>query len=177
MSLSDFASIASLVSGIAVLVSLVYLSQQIRQATKHTRAQIGTMRTQRVVDMSYHLIDPTVATLIARGRAGDRSLNAGELMGFMAFARAQFWSAEDTFIQHEEGLIGDAIFDTSFRSNFVGLLQGPGMRAAWRLQRGNFEPGFAAYMDGIAAEGAALAGGSDFVAAWGASLDAEEERQ
>jgi hypothetical protein len=37
MSLADLASLGSFISGIAVLVSLVYLAQQIRQSTKHSR--------------------------------------------------------------------------------------------------------------------------------------------
>jgi hypothetical protein len=40
MSLSDLASISNLVSSVAVLASLVYLAQQIRQNTKHTRTLI-----------------------------------------------------------------------------------------------------------------------------------------
>jgi len=40
MSLSDLAAIGSLISGVAVLISLIYLSQQIRQNTKHSRAII-----------------------------------------------------------------------------------------------------------------------------------------
>jgi hypothetical protein len=38
MTLSDLASIGSLVSGVAVLVSLVYLSSQVRQTEKNQRA-------------------------------------------------------------------------------------------------------------------------------------------
>jgi len=38
MTLSDLASIGSLVSRFAVLVSLIYLAQQTRQNSKHTRA-------------------------------------------------------------------------------------------------------------------------------------------
>ena len=34
MTLSDLASIGSLISGIAVLISLIYLSLQVRQAEK-----------------------------------------------------------------------------------------------------------------------------------------------
>jgi len=51
MTLSDLASIGSLVSGIAVLVSLVYLAQQTRQNSKHTRALIQQGRAIQSADM------------------------------------------------------------------------------------------------------------------------------
>ena len=38
MSLNDLASIGSFVSGMAVVISLIYLSIQIRQNTRHERA-------------------------------------------------------------------------------------------------------------------------------------------
>ena len=51
MSLSDLASIGSLVSGIAVLVSLIYLAQQTWQNAKHTRALIHQARSQQSIDI------------------------------------------------------------------------------------------------------------------------------
>lgn len=41
MSLSDLASIGTLVGGVAVLISLVYLSLQIRQTERNQRALIN----------------------------------------------------------------------------------------------------------------------------------------
>jgi hypothetical protein len=40
MSLTDLASIGSLVSGVAVLVSLIYLSLQVKQAERNQQASI-----------------------------------------------------------------------------------------------------------------------------------------
>jgi hypothetical protein len=51
MNLSDLAAIGSLVSGIAVLVSLVYLAQQTRQNSKHTRALIQQGRAIQSADI------------------------------------------------------------------------------------------------------------------------------
>ena len=48
MSLSDLAAIGSLISGVAVLISLIYLARQMRQNTKHTRALIQQGRVERI---------------------------------------------------------------------------------------------------------------------------------
>lgn len=50
MSLSDLASLGSFVSGFAVLVSLVYLALQVRQAEKNQRAVLNHGYITRVTD-------------------------------------------------------------------------------------------------------------------------------
>jgi len=49
MTLSDLASLGSLISSVAVLVSLTYLAYQIRQSTKRTRALIQSARVDRLM--------------------------------------------------------------------------------------------------------------------------------
>ena len=53
MTLSDLAAIGSLASGVAVLVSLIYLGLQVHQSAKHTRALILQGRAERIV--THHL--------------------------------------------------------------------------------------------------------------------------
>ncbi len=171
MSLSDVAAIGSLVSGMAVLASLVYLSLQIRQNTKHSRALIGHGRATRVVESNYHLTDPVLSALVTKGRKGEEELSEVELNSFMAFSRATFWNAEDTFVQYREGLLGAASFD-SFSRAHVNFMQASGSRAAWKLLRWNFGSDFVAFMDRIAQQGAER-GPADYSEAWSAALAAE----
>jgi len=42
----------------------------------------------------------------------------------------------------------------SIRYTYVGLMRGAGMQAAWDIFREFFDPGFAAFMDGVAGEAA-----------------------
>ena len=73
MNLSDLSSIASLVSGIAVVVSLVYLAQQIRQNTKHSQALI-----QQAVDAQFGhaALSTTIASARAARAYGSAALSA-----------------------------------------------------------------------------------------------------
>ena len=50
MSLSDLSSLGSFISGVAVLVSLVYLAIQFRQAEKNQRAVLNQGYITRVAD-------------------------------------------------------------------------------------------------------------------------------
>jgi hypothetical protein len=162
MSLSDLASIGTLVSSVAVLVSLAYLSVQIRQSTKHSRAAMGHARTTRVVDSNYQLTDPALAALVVKGRTGVEDLDEIEVARFLAFARATYWNAEDTFLLHRAGLLDESAFE-SFSRAHRGMMSAPGMRVSWRYVRANFAPEFRAYMDDLARAGPAQEGSDPFV--------------
>ena len=71
MSLSDLASIASLVSTFAVLISLIYLGLQVRQAEKNQQAAIRQGRATRAVDIILAAGDPALAEALPKGTAGE----------------------------------------------------------------------------------------------------------
>ena len=79
MSLSDLASIGSLLSGIAVVISLAYLAFQIRQNTRHQRASMQQGRAARTVDLLLRTAEPDMARAILRGRMGDGAIEPAEL--------------------------------------------------------------------------------------------------
>jgi hypothetical protein len=167
MSLTDLASLGSFVSGIAVLISLVYLAVQVRQASKHTRAQIAQNRISRMADQQLRMAEGELGILVGRARAGDGTLTPDEIARFMAFMRSQFWSAEDNFLQHREGMLAEEMY-ASFRASMTGLMRGPGTQAAWEISRTSFAPDFQAFMDGVARD-ANAAGFNDLVDQWRAS--------
>ena len=67
MSLSDLASLGSFVSGIAVLMSLVYLALQVRQTERNQQISIRHSRASRTVQLHLALADPAPAS----GRVGE----------------------------------------------------------------------------------------------------------
>ena len=73
MSLSDLASIGTLISGFAVLASLIYLSLQVRQATKHQQAQMLESRTARVFELQTRIAEPDTAVIWDKGSTGQGS--------------------------------------------------------------------------------------------------------
>lgn len=165
MSLSDLVAIGSLVSSLALLASLIYLGVEVRQAGRHARAATGASRADRLVEISLRMAEsPEFADLVSRGRAGD-PLTPLELGRFMSFARMQFWSAEDNYLQFREGLLQHVRF-RSFRFSTLGLMRGAGMLAAWEMLRASFDPGFAAFMDDVADEARQLGLGAGSPEAW-----------
>lgn len=64
MSLSDLANIATLLSSIAVLGSLVFLGQQVRQAARNQRAIMDRGRSVQVSDWLQFIASPDIAPLV-----------------------------------------------------------------------------------------------------------------
>lgn len=146
MSLSDLSNLGSFVSGVAVLISLAYLSFQIRQNTKHSRALIQQGRAGRISEAALHFADLAGEPGIVKCFDGDADITAADLRRFLFMCRAAFVSAEDSWLQHEEGLLSGAGFD-AFEASVKGGMGGRGVQLAWALSREGYEPRFRDYMD------------------------------
>ncbi len=154
MSLSDLAAVGSFVSGIAVLVSLIYLSLQVRQTKRNQQIAIRHSRASRIVELQLALADAGVAGAWLRGSANPREITAVELSQFINLCRALFFHFEDSFYQREEGLLNDDAFATVVAGVRLSA-RSPGWRAAWRIARVNFAGRFLSFMDEIVAQSAA----------------------
>jgi hypothetical protein len=146
MSLSDFASLGSFASGVAVLISLIYLSAQVRQATKHQQAQMLESRTTRVFDWQVRLAEPGLAPVWRKLQIGAHDLTEVEVTQLASILRANFTHAEAAYLQHEQGLMGEGAFE-SMRKNWVAAFSWPAARVLFTRFRGAFDPAFAAWMD------------------------------
>lgn len=157
MSLSDLASIGSLVSGLAVLLSLVYLGLQTRQNTKHARALIHQGRAARFTEILLHMMEFDYTDGFSDFLSGIPNRNAREFQAFYANFRVYMVNGEDSFLQHREGLLDQEAFET-FQSGNRTLMQRKGYRMLWNLTRASYGPGFREFMDRAVAEAEAESG-------------------
>lgn len=148
MSLSDLASLGSLASGIAVLVSLVYLSLQIRQNTKHSQALIQQGRAARIADTALRLAELRADDGLNSCFEGVPEASAKDVSRFLNVARAVFISSEDSFLQGEEGLLAPTAYE-SYKASLRAGMGSSGLAAAWILTRDMYEPKYRAFMDEI----------------------------
>jgi hypothetical protein len=168
LSLSDFAAVASLINSAAVVISLIYLGLQVNQAERNQRASIRHGRATRSVDIILAMSEPSMGEALPKGVAGAEDITPAQFGQFTAIYGAFLASAEDSYLQHGEGLLSDAVF-ASLRASWAQTLSQPGVRALWRLRRVGFEAGFVAFMDAIMAEVSVAAAG-DFMADWKAAV-------
>lgn len=151
MSLTDLASLGSFVSAIAVLISLIYLSLQVKQAERNQQASIRSTRVTRIVDIHMGLAEPSLSDAVAKGGAGASDVTDTEVRQFIFYCAARFYNAEDSFNQFQEGLLDQRTLD----SLVVGLqhsLRQPGIRAYYKRQRAAFGREFADFVDKLLAE-------------------------
>jgi hypothetical protein len=147
MSLSDLASLGSFVSGAAVLISLVYLAIQVRQAEKNQRAVLNQGYITRVTDYLRWYAESPVNELRTRVIAGDTSFTAEELLRLQMAFRVTLLSAQDAFLQHKAGLVDAMTLDNSMRSVRTTWLGQPVYRALWLQQAPTIAPEFAAVVE------------------------------
>jgi len=150
MSLSDLASLGSFVSGLAVLISLVYLALQVRQAEKNQQAAIRQAAATRMVEyLMSAAAEPSLAETIGHGARGTEDMSEVALRQYSLFCRASFYSWQDSFHQHHDGLLSDAAFrslEISLKNAVAGSI---GMRTQWRIHRIIFDEDFVRWVDSL----------------------------
>ncbi|HVN69722.1 MAG TPA: hypothetical protein VMU38_08755 [Candidatus Binatia bacterium] len=141
MSLENVFYISQSVAAVAVIASLLYLAQQVRQAERVQRATMQQGRADRTSASSLAVASPQLARVFEKGIAGDPDMTREEFTQWMVICRALFLSGEDSFLQHEAGMLSDAAFD-SYVAGVKFYMSRPGMRAAWKLSAGQFGSSF-----------------------------------
>jgi hypothetical protein len=150
MSLADLASFGSLVGGLAVLVSLIYLSLQVRQNTRHMRAQIQQGRAMRAWEFNMRLADGSahIGRIWLNGQRASLDMTGEEEMGFLGLCRATLVAYEDSFRQHRAGLMDDSTYRGT-ELIFANRLATPGIRAGWKVWRETFDQEFRDRVDSL----------------------------
>ena len=169
MTLSDIAAFGSLIGGVAVLISLIYLAQQIRQSAINQRAAVHQGRSSTVVDLLIRLADPSLSRTYLRGASGDQEIPADEFYQYLNMFGATLMGWEDHFAQHKSGMLSDdRFFGTS--AAVASVLQLPGNYAAWKVYAAPlFAADFREFVDSRIVEGRAIAQ-RDVLADWKAEL-------
>ena len=175
MSLSDFASLGSFVSGFAVLASLIYLALQVRLTKRNQQISIRHSRASRIVELHLALADPAVADAWLHGSGSPEQLTPTELSQFTNLCRALFFHFEDSFYQREEGLLNDNAFETVVAGARLSA-RSPGFRTAWRLTRTNFGGRFLNFINNVIAQSAAEPPVDLSLEAWKVAFASEASR-
>jgi hypothetical protein len=139
------ASIGTVVSSAAVLISVAYLGLQLRQNVRHTRALIHQGRVSLIVDLQMKYAEPTMAAAILKGNGEEPTPDAVQRMQFDLYCWSMLMSMEDTFAQHSDGLLSDVQFD-GLRRGLRGAVSEPGVRTRWQYVLASDRSNFATYV-------------------------------
>jgi len=149
MTLSDFATFSTAVSGLAVTASLIYLALQTHQNAKHTRALIHQGRVAALRDIFLAGADPSVAAAVIAVPGGTPTPQEVQKLQYRFIYGSMIYGWQDTYSQYRSGLLDDDFFH-QMKTGAVQALSNPTSRAVWETYR---VPGtqFTAFMDGLAA--------------------------
>ncbi|HEX7757982.1 MAG TPA: hypothetical protein VF459_00655 [Caulobacteraceae bacterium] len=151
MTLSDFATFSTALSGIAVTVSLIYLAIQTRQNLRHTRALIQQGATARTTDIVVANQEPYRCIAWIEGNGGTATPEEIKKLQFNLMCTTAIGAMEDLYSQKTEGLLTDEQFGRNCNT-FSVLLSNPGLRAFWNSIRddtGKVAPKYRAFVDGL----------------------------
>ncbi len=151
MTLSDFASISTAISGIAVTLSLIYLGVQTHQNTKHTRALIHQGSAARVAAITIGLVDADKCASWISGNGVEPTPAEIKQRQFFLHCATAINALEDHYLQNKDGLMDAESFARACYT-FRGLLAQPGLRAYWTSVRADTAaaaPKFSAFVDNL----------------------------
>lgn len=168
MSLSDIASIATVISSLAVLASLVYLSLQMRQTEKNQRALTDQGTSTRNIDIIMFHAQPEMNALTTRVATGDTDFTAEELGLLSIRLRTTMLTSQDILIQSKAGLVDRITLENNVAVLRFVLAQ-PVYRALWFGSRRGYSSEWQEYI-GKLIEDIPVARPSDPVATFKADL-------
>ncbi|HEY1710814.1 MAG TPA: hypothetical protein VGG10_21280 [Rhizomicrobium sp.] len=151
MTLSDIANIGDFLSAIAVMISLIYLALQVRQAEKSQRSIANQGVATRSTEIVRWSAEPHISALRTRVIAGDTDFTAQEIMQLSFILRVSLLAVQDSYLQHNAGLTDDITFNSAV-GGVMSLLASPVYRALWLRTRSYYSVETQAYIDRLIAE-------------------------
>jgi hypothetical protein len=135
MTIEYLGNLGSMIGGLAIFVSLLYLAVETRVNTKAIRSAAYHSAAESIADNSVHSIgDPEFRSLLLRSVSLDRveEFSADEQMQFSTLANVLFLRYEDVFVQYLQGAVPPELWENrrKFARSFLEL---PTWKAAWEV--------------------------------------------
>ncbi len=148
MSLSDLAAIGNFVSGLAVVVTLIFLLIQIRQSNKNQQSLMQQGRSVRIVETLLKKTDPVLSEAIPRIYLSDLTIDAAQIHAANAFIEAFFTNEEDSYLQYRAGLLHGSSWESDV-ATIRQTLMVPAWRVGWKMCRHRASEEYRAYIDSL----------------------------
>jgi len=133
MNLADLAAVGTLVSSLAVIVTLLFLVLQLRQTSRNQKSLMQQGRSARYVEIISARTQPHLGESFSRALHNE-PLDNSQWAAVTAHVDAYFWHFEDCFLQFEAGTIDQASWESD-KTTLAFLIGLPIFRAQWRVVR------------------------------------------
>jgi len=135
VTLDDLGSLGEFISGLAVVVTLVYLAIQIRHNTRAVRSSMHQDMVEATLRVAESLSDNAdVGLIVLKADEDYDNLTAGELLRFEAYAERVFGNFESVYYSYRNSMIEEDLW-VSWESSCLADISRVGMRRFWQDQR------------------------------------------
>ncbi len=140
-------AIGEILGAIGVIVTLGYLTSQIRQNTKATRSQSVQSLAESGATMNAMIVEkPDVARVFLAGMSDYRSLSAEDRLRYRFLIGQWLLAFEAVYIQHDMGTADKHVFDSRMRV-LEEWLNNEGGLAAWNAAKSGFSIEYVQYIE------------------------------
>jgi hypothetical protein len=134
MSLTDLSSLGSFVSGVAVVITLIFLVIQMRQNTLAVRAAASQALSTAYGELSnITVVNADMARIWRLGHDDIGQLNDDERVRFISYLSTAFRFIESARIQWQLGQL-DKEHWLALESDFRDIAMQPGVKSYWALR-------------------------------------------
>lgn len=141
-------AIGEIIGAFAVVISLVYLAQQIR--SQNAQAKLSSLR-----EMSRELRSTTsmfstkdISDILVRANADYDSLNDAETVQLLVLVTNIFRAWENAFLENRDGGLEGNAWDALSR-DYRQTLGIPVFQKIWAIRKQNYDENFQRYVDSI----------------------------
>src|SRR5437762_12150628 len=154
MSLEQWSSLAQIVGSVGVMVSLIFVGQQIRRNTGALQREEhnSTMAQWTVIRMEIAR-DRDMAELMTAGLSGERAMDAADQLRLEQMLAENLWASFHIWERTQRGIFPKGTFELTAGPHLSGLLRTVRGEPWWRsAKHAGFIPGFVADVDAVLAK-------------------------
>ncbi len=135
MTLNELGSLGEFISGLAVVVTLVYLAVQIRHNTRAVRSSMHQDMIESTLRIAESLSDnENVGRIVLKADEDYDSLTREERIRFEAYAERVFGNFESVFYSYRNSMIEEDLWE-SWESSYLADISRASMRRFWQEER------------------------------------------
>ena len=135
MTLNELGSLGEFISGLAVVVTLVYLAIQIRHNTRAVRSSMHQDMIESTLRIAESLSDnEELGRIVFKADEDYDSLTREERIRFEAYAERVFGNFESVFYSYRNSMIEEDLWQ-SWESSYLADISRSSMRRFWQEER------------------------------------------
>ena len=152
MTLEQFAWLGAAMSGIGVMLGLIYFSIELRHNSRTVRAAAFQQVVNSFAEVSFDLAkDRNLVDLFVRASRDFSSLDEVERTQYTYMMLSYLRRAESVFFQTEIHMLHSEHW-SGIRNSIKAVLSPPGARICWNEMKNRMNPEFRAFIDDLIAE-------------------------